>query len=111
MSVTEQVSRIDGNSGPGIQPLNDRVMIERERAIECTSGGVVIPNGARKKSDRGRVVRVGTGGLDTAGRRVPIRVKPGDLVVINRHCGEEYRLDGREYLLIGECDILALLKD
>jgi chaperonin GroES len=111
IAPNQQEPRENGTSGPRVQPLNDWVMIEREKPVEHTPRGIVVPHKAQKKSDRGRVVRVGPGKLDAEGRRIPMLIKPGDFVVINRHCGQGYKLDGYEYLLIAEGDVLALLKD
>jgi chaperonin GroES len=94
-----------------LQPLNDRVMIEREEAEERTSGGIVLPDKAREKVNRGKVISVGAGRLDKEGRRIPMTVKAGDRVLINKYGGEEFKVEGHEYLLIREEDILALINE
>jgi chaperonin GroES len=94
-----------------LQPLNDRVMIEREEAEERTSGGIVLPDKAREKVNRGKVISVGPGKLDKEGRRVPMTVKAGDRVLINKYGGEEFKMDDCEYLLVREEDILAFMKE
>jgi chaperonin GroES len=94
-----------------LQPLNDRVMIERDEAEERTSGGIVLPDKAREKVNRGKVISVGPGKLDKEGRRIRMTVKAGDHVLINKYGGEEFKVEGHEYLLIREDDILALVKE
>ena len=86
-------------------------MIEREEAEERTSGGIVLPDNAREKVNRGKVISVGPGKLDKKGRRAPIPLKAGDRVLIHKYGGEELKVDGRKYLLIREDDILALIKE
>ena len=94
-----------------LQTLNDRVMIEREEAEERTSGGIVLPEKTREKVNRGKVISAGPGRLDKEGRRIPMTVKAGDRVLINKYGGEEFKVEGHEYLLIREDDILALIKE
>jgi chaperonin GroES len=86
-------------------------MIELEEAKERTSGGIVLPDKAREKVNRGKVISVGPGKLDKQGRRIPMTVKAGDRVLINKYGGEEFKVEDHEYLLIREEDVLALMKE
>jgi chaperonin GroES len=92
-----------------LQPLNDRVVVVREEADERTAGGIVLPDKAREKVNRGKVIAAGPGKLNKEGRRTAMTVKPGDRVLMNKYGGEEFEMDECEYLLIREEDILALI--
>ena len=94
-----------------LQPLNDRVVVVREEADERTAGGIVLPDKAREKVNRGKVIAAGPGKLSKEGKRVPMTVKSGDRVLMNKYGGEEFEMDDCEYLLIREEDILALITD
>jgi len=94
-----------------LQPLGDRVLVEREESVGKTAGGIVLPDKARDKSKRGKVLSVGNGKLNKDGKRIPPTVKPGDLVLFSGYSGEEIKFDGREVLLIREDDILAVIDD
>lgn len=94
-----------------LRPLGDRVLVEREEAEHQTSGGIVLPDKAQKKSKCGKVLAVGNGKLDKEGKRIPLTVKPGERVLFAGYSGEEIEVDGRDVLLIREDDILAVLLD
>ncbi len=94
-----------------LQPLADRVVIERDDADERTEGGLYLPDKAKEKVNRGRVIAVGPGKLDDAGKRVPLSVQAGDHVLMNKYGGEEFKVDDVEYALVREDDILAVIED
>jgi len=94
-----------------LQPLGDRLLVEREESEEKTAGGIVLPDKAKEKSKRGRVLSVGNGKLNKDGKRIPPTVKPGDRVLFSGYSGEEIEFDGREVLLIREDDILAVIRN
>jgi len=94
-----------------LQPLNDRVVVQRDEAEEKTAGGIVLPDTAKEKVNRGKVVAVGPGKLDKNGNRIPLGVKPGDHVLTNKWGGDELKLDDEEYVLLREDDILAVIQD
>lgn len=94
-----------------LQPLGDRVLVEREKSEEKTAGGIVLPDKAKEKSKRGKVLSVGNGKLNKDGKRIPPTVKPGDQVLFSGYSGEEIKFDGREVLLVREDDILAVIRD
>jgi len=93
-----------------IQPLGDRVLIEREESEERTAGGIVLPDTAKDKPQRGKVVAVGDGRLLEDGSRSQFQVKVGDRVLFSSYAGEEFRVDDRELLLMREDDILAIIE-
>jgi chaperonin GroES len=93
-----------------IQPIGDRVLIEREPSEEKTAGGIVLPDTAKDKPRRGKVISLGEGRLLRDGTRAPFQVKVGDRVVFSAYAGEELKLDDRELLLMREEDILAIIE-
>ena len=94
-----------------LQPLGDRVLVERKAAEEKTAGGIVLPDKAQKKSKLGKVLEVGSGKLDEQGKRIPLSVRRGDQVLFSSYSGEEVDIDNKEYLLIREDDILAVITE
>jgi len=94
-----------------IQPLGDRVVIEREESEQKTPGGIVLPDTAKEKPKQGRVVSVGTGRQLKDGTLVPLTVKVGDRVIFSSYAGEEFKLGERELLLMREEDILAVIEE
>lgn len=104
-TATEKSSKID------LQPLGDRVVIEREQSEEKTAGGIVLPDSAQNKPARGTVVSVGDGKLLENGKRSTLQVKPGDRVIFSSYAGDEFKIEGRELLLMREEDILATITD
>jgi len=93
-----------------LQPLGDRVVVEREKAEERTAGGIVLPDSAQNKPSRGRVVSVGEGRMLDNGQRNPIQVKAGDRVLFSAYAGEQFKIGDQELLLMREDDILAVLE-
>lgn len=94
-----------------IKPLDDRIVIERLEAEEKTPGGIVLPDTAKEKPQKGKVVAVGEGKLLESGKRAPISVKKGDLVFFGRYAGTEVTVDGKEYLIMKESDLLAKIEE
>ncbi len=93
-----------------IQPLGDRVVIEREEGESKTSGGILLPDSAKEKPKRGKIVSVGTGRMLADGTRVDLAVKVGDRVLFTSYAGDEFKLGERELLLMREEDILAVIE-
>jgi chaperonin GroES len=91
-----------------IRPLNDRVVVQRVE--EQTRGGIVIPDSAKEKAAEAVVVVVGPGRW-SGGTRVPVELNPGDRVLFGKYAGSEVKLDGEEYLILREDDILGVLED
>lgn len=90
-----------------IRPLEDRVIIEQIEAEEKTAGGIVLPDTAKEKPQRGRVVAVGPGKLLDSGERSPIGVVEGDEVLFGKYAGTEIKVNGQEIKILRESDILA----
>ena len=91
------------------RPLHDRVVVKRIEAEEKTAGGIIIPDTAREKPQQGEVVAVGPGGRDEAGKLVPIDLQIGDRVLFGKWSGTEVKIDGTEYLIMKENDIMGVL--
>ena len=91
------------------RPLHDRVVLERIDAEEKTAGGIIIPDTAKEKPQQGKVVAVGPGGRDESGKLIPIDVKVGDRVLFGKWSGTEVKIDGVEYLIMKESDIMGVL--
>jgi chaperonin GroES len=91
------------------RPLHDRVVIKRIEAEEKSTGGVIIPDTAKEKPQQGEVIAVGPGGRDESGKLIPIDVKVGDRVLFGKWSGTEVKLDGVEYLIMKESDLMGVL--
>ena len=92
-----------------IKPLGDRVLIEAVEAVEETMGGILIPDSAKEKPQEARVVALGTGKVDEEGKKIEFEVKVGDIVLTSKYGGTEVKVDGKEYKLVSESDILAIV--
>ena len=92
-----------------IQPLSDRILVEPLKEEEVKKGGIIIPDTAKEKPQEGRVVAVGTGKIDEKGQKVPFNVKKGDKVLMPKYGGTEIKLEGKEYQIVREDDILAVI--
>jgi chaperonin GroES len=93
------------------RPLHDRVVVKRIEAEEKSAGGIIIPDTAKEKPQQGEVIAVGPGGRDEAGKLIPIDVKTGDRVLFAKWSGTEVKIDGIEYLIMKESDIMGVLAD
>lgn len=93
-----------------IQPLGDRVLIKRLEAEEKTKGGIVLPDTAKEKPQKGEVVAVGKGKVLESGKVEPLEVKKGDKVLFGKYAGNEIAYKEDEYLILREEDILAIIK-
>jgi chaperonin GroES len=93
-----------------LQPLGDRVVVEREESEERTAGGIVLPDSAKDKPARGTVVSVGDGKLLDDGTRGKLQVKVGDRVLFSSYAGDEFKVGDQELLLMREDDILAVIE-
>lgn len=92
-----------------LKPLNDRVLVKRLESEEKTAGGLYIPDTAKEKPSKGKVVAVGPGKVAENGSRVAMAVRKGDEVLFNKYAGTEIKLDGVEHLVMREEDILAII--
>jgi chaperonin GroES len=94
-----------------VRPLHDRVLVKRAEEVEQKSAaGIIIPDTAKEKPQRGTVVAVGEGKRDESGKRIPLDVKVGDEVLFGKYAGTEVKIDGEEYLIMHEGDILAVIE-
>ena len=93
-----------------IKPLGDRVVVKRIEEEPKTKGGIVLPDTAKEKPQKGKVIAVGTGRVLENGQRVPLEVKEGDIVVFAKYGGTEIEIDGEEYVILSERDLLAVLQ-
>ena len=93
-----------------IQPLGDRVLVAPLEAEEKTAGGIVIPDAAKEKQQRGKVVAVGKGRVNEDGKLTPLEVKAGDEVLFGRYSGSEIKIGANEYLIVKEDDILGIFR-
>ena len=99
------------SKGTKLQPLGERLVVERDASEEKTAGGIVLPDTAKDKPARGKVVSVGNGRLLDNGNRSPLQVQVGDRVIFSSYAGETFKVDDRELLLMREDDVLAILED
>jgi chaperonin GroES len=92
-----------------IRPLGDRVLVEPIDSSEVKKGGIIIPDTAKEKPQEGKVIEVGTGKRDDDGKIIPFNVKKGDRVLMPKYGGTEVKIDDKEYQILREDDILAVL--
>ncbi len=93
-----------------IRPLNDRILVQRLEGEEKTKGGIIIPDTAKEKPAEGKIIAVGNGRLNDKGDRVPVEVKVGDRVLFSKYGGTEVKIEGTEYLIMREDDILGVVE-
>ena len=89
-----------------VRPLHDRIIVQREQKI----GGIIIPDTAKEKPQQGKVVAVGSGKSKDDGKRVPLDVKSGDTILFGKYSGQEIKLDGDEFLIMREDEVLAVVE-
>ena len=92
-----------------LRPLHDRVLIKRVEQEDERHGSIIIPDTAKEKPQEGRVIAVGTGKVTEDGKRLPLTVKAGDRILFGKYSGSEVKIDGTEYLIMKEEDILGVL--
>ena len=93
-----------------VRPLNDRVLVKRLAEEEKTAGGIYIPDSAKEKPTRGKVIAAGNGRADDDGNRKPLDVKAGDEILFGKYAGTEIKIDGEELIIMREEDILAVVE-
>lgn len=94
-----------------IKPLGDRLVVERIEQDEKTAGGIIIPDTAKEKPKQGKVLAVGPGAKDESGKRIPMDVEAGDIVLFTQWAGNEIKMDGKEYLVLKESDVIGIITD
>ena len=93
-----------------IKPINDKVLVKRLEAESTTAGGIVLPDTAKEKPREGKVIALGSGRVGKDGKRIDFQVKEGDRVIFSSYAGTEVKVSGDEFLILGEDDILAIVK-
>ena len=94
-----------------MRPLHDRVLIKRSEGSEDKIGSIIVPDSAQEKPQRGEVIAVGDGVVLESGERAPLDVKPGDQIVLGKYSGAEVKIEGQEYVIVREDEILGVLTD
>ena len=92
-----------------VKPLYDRILVKRIEEKEQKRGGIIIPDSAKEKPQQGKVIAAGNGKFKDDGQRVPLDVKAGDSILFGKYSGQEIKLDGDEYLIMREDDVLAVV--
>ena len=93
-----------------LRPLQDRILVQRVEEEEKTKGGIIIPDTAKEKPAEGKVVSVGKGKLDENGKRIAVEVKKGDRILFGKYSGTEVKIEGKEYLIMREDDVLGIIE-
>lgn len=93
-----------------LQPIGDRVLVKRLDAEESVKGGIILPDSAKKKQEQAEVVAIGTGKKNKQGQLIPIPVKIGDRILMDKYSGQEVKLDNQEYVILRADDIIAIVE-
>ena len=94
-----------------IRPLQDRIIVKRVEEETKTKGGIIIPDSAKEKPAEGKVISVGKGKVNNDGKLIPLDIKEGDLILFGKYSGTEVKIEGEEYLIMREDDIVAIIED
>jgi len=92
-----------------VKPIGDRVLVEPVEEKEQSKGGIIIPDSAKEKPQKAKVIALGTGKVDDDGKKVPFDVKVGDTILMSKYGGTEIKLDDKEYKILSSSDILAVM--
>jgi chaperonin GroES len=93
-----------------VRPLHDRIIVHRLEEGEQQIGGIIIPDTAKEKPQQGTVIAVGNGKTNDNGKRIPLDVEAGDRILFGKYSGQEIKLDGQEYLIVKEDEVLAVIE-
>ncbi len=93
-----------------VRPLHDRVIIERIEESEQRVGGIIIPDSAKEKPQQGKIIAVGKGRIEKDGKVTPLDVKAGDTILFGKYAGQEIKIDGNEYLIMREEEVLGVIE-
>jgi chaperonin GroES len=110
MSAKVRADSTKESSQMKFRPLHDRVVVRRIESEEKTAGGIIIPDTAKEKPQEGEIVAVGPGGRDEAGKLTPLDVKAGDRVLFGKWSGTEVKIDGQEFLIMKESDVMGVIE-
>lgn len=94
-----------------IRPLGDRIVVERQEEDTKTAGGIIIPDTAKEKPQKAKVLAVGEGAKDDNGKRIPLDIKVGDIVLFTKWGGTEFKDSGKEYLILKESDVIGIVEE
>jgi chaperonin GroES len=94
-----------------VKPLHDRIIVQRLEEGEQQIGGIIIPDSAKEKPQQGKVLAVGDGRMTEDGKRIPLDVAAGNLILFGKYSGQEIKLDGMEYLIVKEDEVLAIIEE
>lgn len=92
-----------------VRPLHDRIIVQRLEEGEQQIGGIIVPDSAKEKPQQGKVLAVGNGKINEDGTRIPLDVVPGSRILFGKYSGQEIKLDGEEYLILKEEEVLAII--
>ncbi len=93
-----------------LKPLQDRILVQRVEEETTTKGGIIIPDSAKEKPAEGKVTAVGAGKIGDDGNRIALEIKAGDLILFGKYSGTEVKIDGEEYLIMREEDVLGIIE-
>ncbi len=91
-----------------LKPLGDRVLVQRLEQEETLKGGIILPDNAKKKQERAKVVAIGSGGTTADGKNIPIPVQVGDIILMNKYSGQEVTIEDEEFVILRSDDIIAI---
>jgi len=94
-----------------VRPLHDRLIVKRLEEEEKTKGGIIIPDTAKEKPIEGKVIAAGEGRINKDGKKMPMEVKKGDRILFAKYAGTDVKMDGEEYLMMKEDDVLAVIEE
>jgi chaperonin GroES len=112
MAHTQQLNPTHqkSNKHTSFRPLGNRVLIRRLAAEETLKGGIILPDAAKKKQEQAEVIAIGTGKKDKNGQIIPIQVKVGDIVLIEKYSGQDITLNDEEYVIVRADDLIAIIE-
>lgn len=93
-----------------LRPLYDRILVQRLEEAATTKGGIIIPDSAKEKPAEGKVIAVGNGKNDDKGKKIPMDIKKGDRILFGKYSGTEVKVDGEDYLIMREDDVLGIVE-
>ena len=93
-----------------VRPLHDRILVQRLEEGEQKVGGIIIPDTAKEKPQQGKVIAAGDGKTNDEGKRIPLDVSAGDTILFGKYSGQEIKLDGEEYIIMREDEVLAIIE-
>lgn len=93
-----------------LKPLHDRILVQRVEELATTKGGIIIPDTAKEKPAEGKVIAVGNGKIGEDGKKIPLEIKKGDKILFGKYSGTEVKIEGEEYLIMREDDVLGIIE-